>query len=80
MSQRYQIVPRSTSAHCCFDFTIVDTSRPKMANGKQYIDVDYGPQFETVCECFDEKSARLVAEALNQCAPTSATSGTSSLP
>lgn len=50
---RYVVAPGSRSAHCCFDYTVVDTE-------------DTTPYALGVCECFDEASARLIAEALNR--------------
>ena len=57
---KYKIVPGSQSCHCCFDFTVVDTSRPVMIRGEQY-----NGQFEPVCECFGEEDAKLICDALN---------------
>lgn len=58
---RYKIIKGSQSAHCCFDWTIVDTTRPVIIGGKQY-----EGQFEAVCECFQEEDAKLIAKALNR--------------
>lgn len=60
MSQRYKVVPGSESAHCCFEFTIVDTMRPLMIDGDPFEN-----QFDTVCETFSEVDAELVCNALN---------------
>ena len=57
---KYAIVNGSQSAHCCFDYTVVDTTRPYMIGGKQY-----DGRFESICECFDEEQAQLVCDALN---------------
>ena len=57
---RYAVVQDSQSGHCCFSATVVDTSRPKMVHGKHY-----NGQFESVCECFEESEARMIAAALN---------------
>lgn len=57
---RYKIVEGSQSGHCCFDWTIVDTTDPVMMHGHQY-----EGQFEPVCECFNEEDAQLVVDALN---------------
>ena len=53
---RYKVVEGSQSCHCCFDATVVDTTKPTMI----------GPQFESVCECFNEEEANLIAESLNR--------------
>ena len=62
---RFKVVSGSQSAHCCFDFTVVDTGRLHM----------YGPgrpadYYETVCECFCEAEARAIALALNELSAT----------
>jgi hypothetical protein len=57
---RYKIVEGSQSAHCCFEYTIVDTTKPVMIGGEHYKN-----QFEPVCECFEEGEAKLIADALN---------------
>lgn len=53
--QRYQVVEGSQSAHCCFEATVVDTTKPTGYNG----------QFEQVCECFEVSDARTICDALN---------------
>lgn len=53
---RYLILPGSESAHCCFEFTIIDT-----AAGKN----DFGDWNKTMCECFDEEEATTICNALN---------------
>lgn len=60
MNDRYQVVQGSQSCHCCFDATVVDTTKKVIINGKWY-----NGQYESVCECFDEEQARKIAEALN---------------
>lgn len=62
MPDRFKIVAGSQSAHCCFDFTVVDTTRPKMIHGEHYDN-----QFEPMCECFDEAEATAITAALNLC-------------
>lgn len=56
MADRYVVVKGSQSCHCCFDFTVVDTTKPTGYNG----------QFTIICECFEEADAKIVAEALNR--------------
>lgn len=46
----YIVIEGSKSGHCCFDFTVVDTTKKN----------------ESVCECFDREDAELIAEALNK--------------
>ena len=57
---RYEVLKGSQSCHCCFEATIVDKTKPVMIHGKHYDD-----QYEAVCECFDLKSAEMIAEVLN---------------
>lgn len=57
---RYKVVEGSQSAHCCFEATVVDTTKPVMIGGKQYKD-----QFDAVCECFDYSEAERIAQAMN---------------
>jgi hypothetical protein len=56
-SDRYIIVKESTSAHCCFEYTIIDTKY-----GKE----DYGDYWKRkMCETFQEKEAVQICIALN---------------
>lgn len=57
---RYKVIRGSQSAHCCFDFTVVDTTRPVMIHGEHYDN-----RFEPLCECFEERDAIVIAGALN---------------
>lgn len=61
---RYKVVEGSQSAHCCFDFTVVDTANPEMVGGKQWVGVN-GPQFVSMCECFYRLDADRICAALN---------------
>jgi hypothetical protein len=61
VADRYKVVEDSQSGHCCFDYTVVDTTRPEMIGGEQYKD-----HFEAVCECFDREDADLICSALNR--------------
>lgn len=47
---QFTLVKGSVSAHCCFDYTIVEKGNTKMG----------------VCECFDEKDAKMICDALNK--------------
>ena len=51
---RYE-VEEGSGHQCCFDYSIIDTSKPSDYSG-----------FQTVCECLDESTATLIAVALNQ--------------
>lgn len=58
---RYKVFPISQSAHCCFEATVVDSTKPKT-----YFDPDINDfHHETICECFSIEDAQLVCDALN---------------
>ena len=70
MTERYRVVNRSTSGHCCFGFSVVDMQTPEMiAAGTpaahQYVS-RHGPQYESVCECWDAEAAQMICDALNE--------------
>lgn len=58
---RFKVISGSQSAHCCFDATVVDTSRPVLIHGKPYED-----QFMAICECFEADDANRIATAMNK--------------
>jgi hypothetical protein len=60
LMDRYKVVKGSQSAHCCFEATVVDTSRPVMIGGEHY-----EGQYEPICECFEERDAAVIVGALN---------------
>lgn len=64
MSDRYKVEMSSTSGHCCFDSTVVDTQHPTVHNGVPY-EREGVQQYESICECFGAEDAEKVAEALN---------------
>lgn len=55
MKERYVIQEGSNSGHCCFEYSIVDTHRKNQSLHHEY---------HTICECFYEKDAVLIKEAL----------------
>jgi hypothetical protein len=57
---RYEVVLGSQSEHCCFEYTVVDKTKPVMINGNHF-----NNQFETMCECFDKESADIICSGLN---------------
>lgn len=65
-SKRYIYIPASTSAHCCFECTVVDTTIPVVFSDGHYLRRDGYYDFEPVCECFDEENAILICDALNK--------------
>ena len=52
---RFEVREGSQSCHCCFDYTVVDTTKPE----------DYEDHCHTMCECFDKEEAEQIAAALN---------------
>lgn len=62
---RYAIYEGSQSGHCCFDATVVDTTKPHIIGGKHYKGSDGQYHYETVCECFDREDAERICAALN---------------
>lgn len=60
MKVRYAVVSGSQSAHCCFEATVVDLSKPVIIGGAHYEE-----KYESVCECFDGDDADKIAAALN---------------
>jgi hypothetical protein len=56
-NDRYIIIEESFSAHCCFEYSVIDTS----------VNVDaYESWKRCMCETFDKKSAEIICEALNK--------------
>lgn len=51
---RYKVINESLSDHCCFQFTVVDTS------------LDEGADDYNVCECFEEGLAIKICDSLNK--------------
>jgi hypothetical protein len=62
---RYKIVEESQSSHCCFGYTIVDTSKPQIIGDTQWVKDDGSLEWEGVCECFEKHQAELICNALN---------------
>lgn len=57
---RYQVIEGSQSYHCCFECTVVDTTKPVMIHGEHY-----NNQYEPLCETFGRADADLICLALN---------------
>ena len=57
---KYAVVEGSQSAHCCFEWTVVDTSQP-LGSSASY----EGDRFMPVCECWEKDDAILIAASLN---------------
>lgn len=62
---RYAIYEGSQSLHCCFEATVVDTTKPEIIGGKHYKGRDGQYHYEAVCECFDREDAERICAALN---------------
>lgn len=65
MSNRYQVLDGSQSAHCCFEATVIDTQRPQMVCGQPFV-YEGKTQYHAICECFETEDAELIAKALNE--------------
>jgi hypothetical protein len=64
---RYKIIEESTSGHCCFDYTVVDTSKPLiLVDDAVWAQGNCETLYETVCECFEKNFAEIVCSALNK--------------
>ena len=57
-SARYVIIEESTSAHCCFEYTIVDTKEGKEGYGNYWK--------RKMCETFEKQEAIEICTALNK--------------
>lgn len=64
MSNRFQVVDGSQSGHCCFEHTVIDTSRPVVYHGVPFVD-DGQQRYTSVCECFGRTEADMIAASLN---------------
>jgi len=66
---KFVVVNKSISSHCCFDATVMDTTKPVTYNVKgkeiQFIDSEGVAHFKPVCECFTMDDAILICKALN---------------
>ena len=60
---RYILKEGSTSNHCCFEWTVVDTHKPIYIGGDIYTK-DGEIQFESICECFTYEDAERISAAL----------------
>jgi hypothetical protein len=52
-TKRYRVVKGSESAHCCFEATVVDTTKEVVGH------------YDWICECFDLSRAHAIADAMN---------------
>lgn len=64
-NNRYIIYIGSKSAHCCFEATVMDATKPEMICWEHYKDSSGQFHYETICECFSLEDAELVCRALN---------------
>ena len=56
INNRYIIMEDSKSAHCCFGYTVMDSTKPDMIGSKQYEDKN-GLHYESICETFTKEDA-----------------------
>lgn len=61
---RYIVVDGSDTGHCCFDATVLDTTKPQLSGDGRVLPGRY----EQVCECFEREAADMIADALNRLA------------
>jgi hypothetical protein len=67
---RFKVTEGSRSGHCCFNWSVVDTTKPAMFGPDYYRDSGTGAvQYEATCECFHEAHAKMIADALNLAFP-----------
>jgi hypothetical protein len=52
---RFKAVPGSVSAHCCFEASVIDTTKP----------MTYSVGFDPICEAWSIEDAEKIADALN---------------
>lgn len=70
--ERFRIINGSDSGHCCFKYSIVDTSKSQWEGYHEEVRLnsrdikEYGFVYVSVCECFELKDAELVCKALNK--------------
>lgn len=60
---RYVVKKGSNSGHCCFVYSVMDSFRKVIERADGGKDSP-----EAVCECFYEKEANMIADALNRAA------------
>lgn len=59
--ERYKVMEGSQSAHCCFEWTVLDTEQKE-----EYTESG----FLAVCECFERADAEKIAISLNSFSST----------
>lgn len=64
----YQVYKGSQSGHCCFEATVVDTTKPQILGGKHYQDSSGQYQYDAICECFGVDDAQRICDAMNKAA------------
>lgn len=62
---KYKIVEGSQSCHCCFKYTIVDTTKPDIIGDTQWVNDDGSLSWTQICECFHKEDAETICNALN---------------
>lgn len=62
---RFIIFKGSGSHHCCFEYTVMDTTKPVMLDGEQ-VERNGVKLYDAVCECYLLEDAVIVCDALNK--------------
>ena len=57
-NNRYQLLNESSSSHCCFSFTVIDTDENLLMK-------NHNIEYRNMCESFEEENAVKIVNALN---------------
>jgi hypothetical protein len=63
---QYKVIKGSESAHCCFEATVVDTTKPELDGDGNQIFIEGHPWYESICETFSIEDAELICLAMNE--------------
>lgn len=55
---RYKVIEGSETGHCCFEYTVIDTTKERGVLDDEDDDL--------VCECFEKEHADKICNALNE--------------
>ena len=65
-SERFKLVEKSASGHCCFEYSILDKENPQTrVDGSAIVDEDGEPYYHIVCETYDKVYAEMILSVLN---------------
>jgi len=65
MSDRFIVAEGSGSGHCCFKYSIFDTSKPRYDGDDNLMVIDGKQVYKDYCECWGREEAEEIAIALN---------------